>query len=67
MLELCPKCHKYTVEHDEIASIKRCLNTKCLWMEYGARRRISVEGRAMPFSARGQETEPKLRQNQASA
>ena len=29
MLELCPKCHKYTVEHDEIASIKRCLNTRC--------------------------------------
>jgi hypothetical protein len=39
--ERCPGCNKYTVEHDKIAHIKKCLNTSCLWQEYGNKKVIN--------------------------
>lgn len=41
--ELCPVCHKYTVECDYIARFKRCLNASCYYQEYG-HKKISTEG-----------------------
>jgi hypothetical protein len=35
MLDQCPKCSKFTIEVDSIARIKRCLNTSCMYVEYG--------------------------------
>ena len=31
MLTKCPKCQRFTIEHDSQDGVKKCLATDCLW------------------------------------
>ena len=66
MLEYCSKCHKFTVEHDEIAHIRRCLNTECRQVEYDSKTNTDVPGKIHIYQY-SHEIALKLKQNRAAA